>query len=330
MTSFARLLVAPLVAAALLAPVSSSAQPNQSPSRPQPPGQATPANQSPAAPGNQPPAAPTPPAGIPIYISPGIVQHIQTKLLSLGLPVPTVSGAWGENSSTAVTKFQVKQGLDPGGDLDELTLAALDLSQTLRGDLPVGADAPVNVGATGSGAPLYASPRLTRLVQSTLTENGFPTDNVLGIWLPGSETAVRNYQKAKNLDITGSLDLRLIHALGLTSSLTDPKPGKLPTDSVAQILSDRAVGFTGAPLTIGPAGIRQIQLALVKRGFREVAVDGKWTDQAAASLKKFQESQKLEPTGSIDLRTLRALGFANPLAELDQGPPAPAKPPTKD
>ena len=38
----------------------------------------------------------------------------------------------------------------------------------------------------------------------------------------------------------------------------------------------------------------------------------------SAALKKFQEAQKLEPTGSVNLRTLRALGFTNPLAQLDR------------
>ena len=56
-----------------------------------------------------------------------------------------------------------------------------------------------------------------------------------------------------------------------------------------------------------------------------MAVDGRWNDQAAAALKKFQEAQKLEATGSVNLRTLRALGFTNPLSDLDQATAAPAK-----
>ena len=65
------------------------------------------------------------PPGTPLYISPGIVQLIQQKLLAMGHPVPTISGAWGDNSAAALAQFQTKQGLDPGGDLDELTLIAL-------------------------------------------------------------------------------------------------------------------------------------------------------------------------------------------------------------
>ena len=289
---------------------------------PRPPGQ-PPSNQSPATPGNKTPPAPPPPPGVPVHVSPGIVQLVQQKLLDLGLPVPTVSGAWGDNTSSAVRQFQAENGLDEGGDLDELTLVALGLPEVLKGVVPPGGDGPVSTSAAAAGgAPLHASPRLTRVVQNKLTEAGHPTDNVFGVWLAGSETAARNFQKAKGLEITGALDLRLIHEFGLTESVVTPKPGKLPTDAVAQILSDQALPFTGAPISISPAGVRQIQQALHQRGFKDVAADGRWTDASAAALRKFQEAQSLEVTGNLNLRTLRALGFANPLADLDRGTPA--------
>jgi hypothetical protein len=303
----------------LLAGASAWAQ-AQAPSRP--PGQQA-GNQSPAAPGNKTPPAPQPPPAVPIHVSPGIVQLVQQKLLALGLPVPSVSGAWGEHSAAALRQFQAQNGLDQGGDLDELTLQALGLSTVLMGDVPPGGEAPVSAqAAAAGGAPLHASPRLTRVVQNQLTEAGHPTDNVFGVWLAGSETAARNFQKAKGLDLTGALDLRLIHELRLTESLVAPKPGKLPTDSVAAILSDRALPYTGAPIALSPSGVRVVQQALQQRGYKEVAADGRWSDEAAAALRKFQESQSLEVTGSLNLRTLRALGFTNPLSELDRGGPA--------
>ena len=294
---------------------------------PRPPGQQTAGNQSPATPGNKTPPVPQPPPAVPVFISPGIVQLVQQKLLALGLPVPTVSGAWGDNTSAAVRQFQAKNGLDEGGDLDELTLVALGLPEVLKGDVPPGGDAAVSAqAAAAGGAPLHASPRLTRVVQNKLTEAGHATDNVFGVWLAGSETAARNFQKAKGLETTGALDLRLIHELGLTEAVLTPKPGKLPTDAVAQILSEKALPFTGAPISISPAGLRQVQQALQQRGFRDVAADGRWTVESAAALRKFQETQSFEVTGSLNLRTLRALGFANPLADLDRGTPTATKP----
>lgn len=289
---------------------------------PRPPGQQPARNQSPASPGNKTAAAPQPPPAVPLYVSPGIVQLVQQKLLALGLPVPSVSGAWGDHTAAALRQFQATNGLDEGGDLDELTLLALGLPEVLRGEVPPGGDSSIGAQAASTGgAPLHASPRLTRVVQHTLTEAGHATDNVFGVWLAGSEAAARNFQKAKGLEVTGALDLQLLHELGLTDALVGPKPGKLPTDAVAQILSDKAVPFTGAPISVSPVGVRQVQQALQQRGFRNVAADGRWSDDTAAALRKFQEAQSLEVTGGLNLRTLRALGFANPLADLDRGKP---------
>lgn len=319
--SSVRLVAALSVAAALSSLPSGSlvtAQ-NQTPARPA-------GNQSGEAPANQTPAKPAEPPpvpGTPLYISPAVVQMIQQKLIGLGYPMPTTSGAWGENSAAGLAQFQKKEGLDPGGDLDELTLLALGLPEVLTGNIPAGASGTVSDSAAASGgAPLSASPRLTRVVQNKLTEAGFPPHNVFGIWIAAVDNAPRNFQKARGLDITNTLDLQMIHALGLTESLTHPKPGKLPTDAVAQILTDQNLLLTGAPLSVSAFGLRQVQTALAQRGYREVKADGKWSDDLSKVVKTFQESQKLEPTGSLNLRTLRALGFENPLADLDRPPAA--------
>jgi hypothetical protein len=295
---------------------------NQTPNRPQLPAKpGAQANQSAGAPTNQTgakPAEPAPIAGAPLYISPGIALLVQEKLLAMGYPVPTLSGAWGDNSAAALAQYQRKQGLDPGGDLDELTLTALGMPEVLRGEVPAGGDRPVSAAAAATGgAPVSASPRLTRVIQNKLTQAGYPTHNVFGIWIRDIDSAARNYQKAKGLDITNSLDLQLIHSLGVLDSLLAPPPGKLPGDSVVQILSEQTLLLTGAPLSVSAYGIRQVQTALVQRGHKELAVDGKWSDAMGAALKKFQDGQKLETTGLLNLRTLRALGFNNPLAELD-------------
>src|SRR5687768_7500617 len=98
--SRARITAATMVVAALFFASDALARQNQTPARPQQPGRPASGNQSPAAPGNQTPAKPAEPApvpGTPLYISPGIVLKIQEQLLALGHPVPTVSGAWGDN-----------------------------------------------------------------------------------------------------------------------------------------------------------------------------------------------------------------------------------------
>ena len=283
---------------------------------------AAPTNQTPGTPANQTPAKPAEPPpvpGTPLHISPGIVKLIQEKLRAMGHPIPTVSGAWGELSARGLAEFQRKQGLDPGGDLDEITLAALGLPEVLRGDVPAGGDAPVSESAAASGgAPLSVSPRLTRVLQNKLTESGYPTHNVVGIWITEIDNSPRNFQKAKGLDITNTLDLQLLHALDLTESFVNPPPGKLPTDAIADVLTDDAQLLTGTPLRVAPTGLGQVQTALLQKGHKDITADGRWSDAVAAAVKAFQEAQKLEPTGNLNLRTLRALGFAHPLTELDR------------
>ena len=83
------------------------------------------------------------------------MQLIQKKLIELGYPVPSVSGAWGETTAAALAKFQEKSGLDPGGDLDELTLLALEMPQVLQGEVPPGGDAPVEPQAAATGGPPF-------------------------------------------------------------------------------------------------------------------------------------------------------------------------------
>ena len=281
-----------------------------------------PGNQTPGTPANATPAKPAEPPPVPgtvLHISPGIVRLVQEKLVSMGHPMPTVSGAWGELSAKGLAEYQRKQGLDPGGDLDELTLTALGMPEVMRGEVPAGGDAPVSASAAASGgAPLTVSPRLTRVLQTKLSQAGFPTHNVVGIWIAEIDNSPRNFQKAKGLDITNTLDLQMLHALDLTASFTNPQPGKLPTDAIAQVLTDDAQLLTGTPLSISAIGLRQIQTALIQKGHKEISADGKWSDAVAAAVKKFQESQKLEASGRLDLRTLRALGFATPLNELDR------------
>jgi peptidoglycan hydrolase-like protein with peptidoglycan-binding domain len=148
---------------------------------------------------------------------------------------------------------------------------------------------------------------------------------VFGIWISAIDNAPRNFQKAKGLDITNTLDLQMIHALGVLDSLQNPQAGKLPSDSIVQILAEETLLLTGAPISVSSFGIRQVQNALIQRGHKDLKADGTWAEATAEALKKFQDAQKLEPTGSLNLRTLRALGFTNPLAELDQ-PSPPAKP----
>ena len=69
--------------------------------------------------------------------------------------------------------------------------------------------------------------------------------------------------------------------------------------------------------------ISEIQSALAKDGSYTGTPSGKWDDSTVASVKKFQTSHRLNPTGRLDAPTLQKLGLGSTTA----GAAAPQAPP---
>jgi len=69
--------------------------------------------------------------------------------------------------------------------------------------------------------------------------------------------------------------------------------------------------------------ISEIQNALAKNGSFAGTPNGKWDDSTVASVKKFQTSRGLNPTGRLDAPTLQKLGLGSTTA----GAGAPQTPP---
>ena len=59
-----------------------------------------------------------------------------------------------------------------------------------------------------------------------------------------------------------------------------------------------------------PERYKEIQEALASKGYLEPgSSNGAWDTSSVSALKKFQEDQKLEPSGKIDSLSLIALGL---------------------
>ncbi|MDX2182179.1 MAG: peptidoglycan-binding domain-containing protein [Bryobacteraceae bacterium] len=58
-----------------------------------------------------------------------------------------------------------------------------------------------------------------------------------------------------------------------------------------------------------PDRYRDIQQALIDKGFLDGPATGVWDDKSIAALKRFEESQKLKMDGKIDSLSLIALGL---------------------
>ena len=62
--------------------------------------------------------------------SSGLVKQAQEKLSALGKDVGSADGQMNSKTQQALSDFQQENGLQPTGQLDQQTLAALDLNQS--------------------------------------------------------------------------------------------------------------------------------------------------------------------------------------------------------
>ncbi|GJE03755.1 peptidoglycan-binding domain-containing protein [Methylobacterium isbiliense] len=60
---------------------------------------------------------------------------------------------------------------------------------------------------------------------------------------------------------------------------------------------------------VSSAGVRQIQQALTQKGYSTGNVDGRWNAQTAAAARSFQQAQNMEPTGTLTIPLVFALGL---------------------
>ena len=67
----------------------------------------------------------------------------------------------------------------------------------------------------------------------------------------------------------------------------------------------------GAMLSISPAGVRVIKQALNRLGYSAGPVTGAWDQPLSQALREFQEAHGLEPTGTMTVSAVAALGLWN-------------------
>ncbi|WP_245923744.1 peptidoglycan-binding domain-containing protein [Paractinoplanes atraurantiacus] len=124
----------------------------------------------------------------------------------------------------------------------------------------------------------------TLAVQKSLAEAGYYNNEVDGVYGPATVAAVQALQKAHDLPETGTVDKATEAAL---QSDLKAKGGAA---------AEEAVTTTAA-----------VQQTLKLTGFWTGPVDGVWTDELTAALKKFQTSLGVKPTGTVDAATIAAV-----------------------
>jgi uncharacterized surface protein with fasciclin (FAS1) repeats len=136
-------------------------------------------------------------------------------------------------------------------------------------------------------------------LQTDLTTAGFYDGPIDGIYGPRTVDAVAMLQETSGLPVTGVMDRATQAAL-------------------AELLAGRAA-----------AQVTALQGLLTGLGYWNGPIDGVWTDELGLALATLQGDLGLEPSGTMDIATLRAVQEALAAGTADPAvPPPPTTPPT--
>lgn len=210
------------------------------------------------------------------------VKQLQSRLEQLGYAVPT-EGVYDWSTLCAVARFQALNSLELTGKCDAVTLERL-YSQAA---IPFDVSGDVYALETGaSGATVKA-------LQNSLKALGYYTGTCTGVFGTATARAVREFQKANELDINGrwSIEQQMLIIAGT------PKT-KSETDEYK------------ASLTLGVGTqhecVRELEELLHGLGYFSEVPDDIYDASTQSAVRVFQEANGLKITGTADPET-RAL-----------------------
>jgi peptidoglycan hydrolase-like protein with peptidoglycan-binding domain len=205
-----------------------------------------------------------------------LIRDVQRQLKGLGFNPGTIDGNVGPQTIAALRAYQQAYRLPQTGQLDETTLRSI-LPQRFEASRP----------------PLDLSNRdVLQQAQRQMKALGFDPGMLDGSFGPQTEAAVRAYQQAYRLPLTGRLDEVTLRSLLPERFEASHTPAEPPNREV----------------------LRQAQRQLKALGFNPGSMDGTYGPQTEAALRAYQQAYRLPPTGRPDEATLRSL-----LPEMREG-----------
>ena len=269
-----------------------------------------------------------------ISIGPVALSRIQKTLADKGFSPGAVDGVWGARTSTAVKNFQVVQNIIPTGTLNIETIRALGLSEILTGSLDELSAKDLDQKNLGKNTQIFLSPFSVYALQQSLGKKGISAGPEDGVFGKKTRAAVREFKSQKGLEPNRRVSLSTLERLGLnqvtanlgfegnkytgtsaasastTMAALQPAEGSVEAQTVRGYFAEpgsRKSLSTGAPLFAGNDFVRQVQTALVGKGYYPGQVDGKWGEWTSYAVGIFQMENKLPRTGYLTLATINKL-----------------------
>jgi peptidoglycan hydrolase-like protein with peptidoglycan-binding domain len=216
-----------------------------------------------------------------------IVQGVQQALKDEGFYYGEITGAKNTDTTAAIRRYQIRNGLQITGGLNDETLKALGINSS-------GARAVVKASPTTAPAVSNtpAAPPDTSDLREDRQENNGPTNPLTGEPFPEQPQ-----DRSASANGQSGSDLRREEQLPPNYRALPPQPGG---------------NFAGTPFEASPAEVQQnvivsAQNILARQGLYRGTIDGMLGPDFEFSLRAYQARVRLPVTGRLDLETLAAL-----------------------
>ncbi len=246
------------------------------------------------------------------------VLSLQTALSTLGYKVGKIDGSYGAYTENAVRKFQKDHRLSVDGIAGVKTRQLIyDLVQGKTAATQVPAATPVPAAAPaaqpvqvqtqtradgsffgGNYSTIYPGTTGTRVVllQSALNQLGYPCGKADGKYGSGTQTAVKNFQKAQKLTadgVAGKNTLRKMESLrssGTAAQSTAAQSAVVPIPvQTAAAYRNLNLGSTGADVTALQNALKNLSYSL--------SVTGTYDSTTKTAVRAFQKQNGLTADG---------------------------------
>lgn len=211
------------------------------------------------------------------------IASVQQALKDQGFYYGEVTGTEDADTTAAIRRYQIRNGLKITGDLSPETQKSLGVHGSGSA-----AATPAPARSPQRNAPVSPPPAVP---QPTVPPSGDISD------LRGDDIAPGPPAGASR---------------GPGFAPGGPQPGYIPGPHGLYPATNGV--FDGTPFEVAPSQVQRqvvlgVQSRLAQQGYYRSAIDGSFGAGTASALRTFQVRFRLQPTGRLDLETLAALGL---------------------
>jgi peptidoglycan hydrolase-like protein with peptidoglycan-binding domain len=209
------------------------------------------------------------------------IRSLQQTLKDRGFYYGAITGDKSAETTAAIRRYQIRNGLKVTGDINEETLRSVNSDAVASASQPVSKPATIQPNSIPPDASAH------------LTQSSPPPSQ------PASKSATIQSNSVRP------------DASAYLSQSSPPPSFRQPDRPVETNPQYSASFYQSAPFRMNRRTVAGAQYQLMNRGYYRGRVDGKYGRQMAFAVRAFQSSAGLPPTGRLDIETVKALGSSD-------------------